>query len=430
MKKIILAVAVAASMTTGVFAGEDFNLNSLSGSDLKAAAVPGVEVSAPASIELAGFNKSPNLAPGLDMTLKLTFASLNKRLAEMFAKVSAGPEAPAQLQVIDPLAPVLSRLGDLVVLTNVTVDYKGVDIEPTVQIRPYFEGNNRLALQFTKVEADVAFGPKAAGLPQLDKNEIMALVAEKLTTGVLDAMNKAFASNKVALKAENVIAFTYNKADWTLRAVISPDFVAPLLPGLIKNINLASFTFDDSGFALGVQTGVAINQLQGYNLALSDGLLTAFLLQYTSGSDFNLTPEGYEGGVKFRADGRMELAGKIYAREMFLKPNVYFVVTMLPKLTARNVMTVKIEKVEVEKAYGIGVPGFLNNWLQGTIISKVVDTVANDPKLKKAVKARKLSDDTLEFNLDKAAFLPSFAEGAVINNLRVKTGLLYLAFDL
>jgi len=429
MKKTILAVIAALLMQTGLVAGEDFSLGLIHG--LKTGKAQGLAVSAPMPVGPAGPEKSPDMAPALDMTLKLTFASLNKRLSEMFAKQFTGPAATAQLQVIDASSPVISRRGDQVVLTNLTVDYKGIKIEPTVLLKPFFEGNNRLALKFGKIELERQVGPKGLEMPKLDKNEIMALVADKLTTAMLASMDKAFAGNKVQLKAADVMAFSYDKLSWTLHAVISPDFVAPLLPGLIENINFTSFSFDDSGFALGVQTGVGIAQLKGYNLALSDGLITSFVRKYTDGTDFNLASEKkFAGGIKFKADGRMELAGKVYARDVFLKPNVYFIATMQPKLTAANIITLKIERIEVDKAYGIGVPGFLNDWLQNAIISRVVAAVATNPNLVQAVKARKLDNRTVEFSLDKAAFLPSFAEGAAINKLFINKGLMYLSFDL
>ena len=253
-----------------------------------------------------------------------------------------------------------------------------------------------------------------------------------MTTGMVEAMDSAFAANKVRLRAANVLNFAYDRKSWTMRAAITPNFVAPLLPGLISDVNLTAFSFDAGGFALSVKSGSAasIAQLPGYNLAMSDGLITKFILQYTKGSDFNLMPEGREGGVKFRGDARMEVAGKALVTSMPLKPNVYFKAEMLPALTRDNVITLRFEKVTVEKAYGIGIPGFVNNWLQGTIISSVIKTLLTNADLAKVVTARKLDDKTVELTLKNSAFLPSFAKGALIKNLKIGNGLMYLGFEL
>ena len=421
MKKLILAVIAAASLTTAVFA-EDFSLGSVSVSDMKASSIQAVPVPV-SQAELLGLEKSPNMpAAALDMTIKLPFSALSARIADL---------PSIKMQPIDPSAPILFRQGDHIAFSNVTVDYNGIEAEPTILIKPFFEGNNKLAIKVMKVEADIAFGPKAAGAP-LDKDGLMEMVMTNLTTGMLEAMDKAFAANKVPMRAKDVLNFSYDRKSWTLHAAVTPGFVAPLLPNLITNINLTAFSFDDSGFALSVKSGSAasIAELPGYNLAMSDGLLDNFILQFTKGTDFEFHPAGHEGGLKFRADGRIELAGKIYARDVFLKPNVYFKATILPTLTAANTIRVRVDRVDVDQAYGIGVPGFINNWIQGKVVSSVIATLTTNPALAKVMTARKLDDHTVELTLKNSAFLPSFAKGAVIQSLKIGNGLMYLGFEL
>lgn len=423
MKKMILAVIAAAGFSAAVHAG-DFNLDSTSLSDLKNSREYLRAVPVPVRPELPGMNKSPSMpAAALDMTIKLPFKSLGSRLSEL---------PGIKMAPLDAAAPILFRQGDHIAFSNVAVDYNGIEVEPTILIKPVFEGENKLAIKVMKVEAEIAFGPKAALGARLDKDGLMELVMTSLTKGMLESMDAAFAKNKVQLKAKDVLTFTYDRKSWNLHAEINPSFVAPLLPGLISNISLADFSFDDAGFALSVRSGSAdsIAKLPGYNLALSDGLLDSFIGQYTTGTDFEFHPKGHEGGLKFRADGRLELAGKIYARDVFLKPNVYFKATILPELTGPNTLKVKIERVDVDQAYGIGLPGFINNWLQGKMTSSVVDTLTKNPALAKVMTARKLDEKTVEIVLKNSAFMPSFAKGAVIRNLKVDKGLLYLGFDL
>ncbi|PIU17692.1 MAG: hypothetical protein COT18_12690, partial [Elusimicrobia bacterium CG08_land_8_20_14_0_20_59_10] len=113
-----------------------------------------------------------------------------------------------------------------------------------------------------------------------------------------------------------------------------------------------------------------------------------------------------------------------------LKPNVYFKATLHPIVTGDNTIWLRVERVDVEKAYGIGLPGFLNNWLQGTIISNVMKTVTTNEALKKVMTAKKLDDKTVELTLKNSAFLPSFAKGAAIKYMKLDKGLMYLGFEL
>lgn len=354
------------------------------------------------------------------MTIKLPFKTISAKIAEM---------QMAKIKAIDPKAPILFRQGDHIAFSNVAVGYNGFEVEPTILLKPYFEGNNKLAIKVMKIEADIAFGPRA----ELDKDGLMEMVMTKITTGMLESMDTAFAANKVALRAKDVLTFAYDRKSWTIHASVAPTFIAPLLPGLISNVSLTAFGFDDEGFALSVKTGsgASIANMPGYNLAMSDGLITNFLLKFTAGSDFTLIPGGkYDGGVKFRADGRMELAGKVHVVSMPLKPNVYFIVEMTPILTADNTLSLRFEKVTVEKAYGIGVPGFLNNWLQGTIIKNVVNVVTSNAELAKVMTSKQLDKKTVQLTLKNSAFLPSFANGAVIKKLKFGNGLMFLGFEL
>ena len=428
MKKMILAAIAAAALNTALLAG-DFDLSSLGVSDLKPAAsqetIRAVLVSGQQGA-LLGMTKSPNMpAPALDMTIKLPFKDINKRMTTI----------SDDMKVIDPSRPVLSRQGDHLIFTNMTVMYKGIECEPPIQLKPVFEGNNRLGIRFLKVDVDIAFGApknKGTGMDQLNKDDVMAFLTQTLTGSMTQSMDEAFRGNKVALRAKDIVSFTYDKSAWNLHAFITPGFVAPLLPGLISNVSLTSFSFDDTGFALSVRSGsaAAIAQLPGYNLALSDGLLDNFIGQFTKGSDFESHPKGHEGGLKFRADGRLEMAGKFYARDVTLKPNVFFKATILPTLTGPNTIKIVVERVDVDKAFGIGIPGFINNWIQGKVIRSVVETLLTNQELAKVMTARKLDDKTVELKLKNSAFLPSFAAGAVIKNMKIGNGLMYLGFRL
>ncbi len=412
----ILAASFAFSAAVPAFAGgpalETVSLDNLEGLT-EELAVPEARLAA---------DRSPNQpAPVLDLSLKLPFRALTALIVDL---------KDAQITALDPSLPVLQKDGDKVAFRNVLINYNGIEAEPNILLQPVFEGPNRISIKVAKVAMDISFGPKAMGMTEMDKNAVMEMIMTKVTDGVITAMDAAFAKNKVALRAADVLTFSYDRLAWKLTASVDPKFVAPLMPGLITDINLTAFSFDEEGFALGAHSGVGAAQLRDHNLTISDGLVTNFIAKNIKDGDFELLPKGHDGGVKFKADGRLELAGKFYARDVFLKPNVYFTARVLPTLTAPNTIRVKIERVNVDQAYGIGLPGFINNWLQNKIISGVIEALTTNPELAKVMKARKLADDTVEIKLADAAFLPSFAKGAVIKKLTMGNGLLYLAFEL
>ncbi len=423
MKKFMLTFIAAAGLVSAAAAG-DFDLQAIKASDLQASGSGLQAAPVPVQPRLLDMARSPNMpAPVLDMTVKLPFRALSERVASL-------PQV--KMRAIDPSAPILFRQGDHIAFSNVSVNYNGMIVDPTILIKPFFEGRNRLAIKVMKVEADIEMGPRAPFAQPLDKDALMQMVMGSLTKGMLQSMDEAFAKNRVQLRASDVLSFIYDRKSWTLHAAVNPGFVAPLLPGLITDVSLSNFTFDDQGFALSVQTGSAesVAKVPGCNLAVSDGLLDNFVGQFAKNTDFQLHPAGHEGGLKFSADGSVELAGRIYARSVFLKPNVYFRARMIPQLVGPNTLKVRVERVDVDQAYGIGVPGFINNWIQGKVVSSVIATLTTNPALAKVMTARKLDDHTVQITLKNSAFLPSFANGAVIDNLKIGNGLMYLGFKL
>ncbi len=417
MKKMILSMVTFLHMASGVFAG-GFDLPSVLLSDLKDPDSAAASVPLPGA-PLADLNKSSAMGPALDMSVKIPFSVLNKRMAGLKGAV----------KVIDQDKPVFSRRGDHIVFSNVTIDYHGVDIEPTVQLLPAFEGENRLAIRFSNAETIAAFADK--GLGGIDKNGLITSIVDGLTGSLTESMDEAFAANKVPLKAKDVLSFTYDRASWTLYAAITPDFVAPLVPGLINDVALTAFSFDDQGLILSVRSGsgAAISRAPGSNLALSDGLFTNFLRRACEGGDYDLAPSGRDGGIKFRADGRIEVALKVHMDSLPLKPDVYAAIEFAPELTAPNTIAVRFEKATVDKAYGVDIPGFINKMLQDRVIAGIVSGIMTNKELARTVSARKLDDTTVELKLKNSAFLPSFANGVTVRSMKIERGLMYLGFE-
>ena len=420
-KRLMSALPFLFLAACGFAAGDGFGLNAVSYSSIKqdkSNATPAIP--APSGMVKT---KAPNIAaPILDMSLKLPFAAINKRMADM----------GDMLKVNDASAPAFSKEGDHIIFQNVTINYNGIKVLPVIRFKPSFEGDNKLALKILKIDLDLAFGPSKSAMPQLNKDDVMAYAVNMITTMVNDQVNAAFAANKVALKAGDVLSFSYDKTGWVLHTYVSPNFVAPLLPGLLTNLYLTAFNFDDKGFMLSVHsgTGIAIAQVPGCNLVLSDGLFTNFISQFMSGPDMTLKPQGHDGGVKFRADGKVELAGMVHVTTIIGKPNAYFTATVTPALPAPNTIRLTFDKIEVNQAYGIGIPGFVNGWLQKKIIAGTMDTILTNTDLAKVMTATKIDDKTVQLTLKNSAILPSFANGAAISSMHIGQGLMYLALSL
>jgi len=414
MKNIILKIIVILISSTSYGAG-NFNLHRISAEDLK---LQNIKIS-PFPAYNSSFEKSPVLAPAFDLTLKLPFKDIGDRLK--------GIEG---IEILDKTKPILAKENDYITFSNIRINVNGIEAEPTFCIRPSFEGRNKISIKFVGIYFDIILGHKSFPIPVMDKNEVMNFVIEKVTDALLKNMNAAFSANKVPLKAEDMIAFNYDKFSWILRADISPKFIAPLMPGLLDNINLTDFSFDDEGFAMSVDSNASsIMELPGYNLAISDGLITNFIERYTKNSDFDLTPPGNDGGIKFRSDGGVELAGKAQIKSLPFRPNVYFTAEITPILTAPNTIRLRFEKINIRKLYGIALLGSVANLLQNQIISSAVDNITNNAELARVMSIKKINDKTLELKLENKAFLPSFARGVLIKDLLVKRGLMYLDFE-
>ncbi len=416
MRKIILS-AVLILICQNLKAGNDFKAETLNASDILSAS--SIDMPSFSMETVASLDRSPNMAPALDLSLKLPFSELNKRLAAI---------DPAVLKPSSNL-PILYKKGDLIHFENVMIKYGGVDVEPSIALKPYFISKNKLAVKVAKIEADISFGPSKS-FNQIDKNSLMEKASTAIMQAVISAMDEALAKNKVSLKAKDLISYSYDRTSWTLYFNINPNFISPLMPGLVSSLNLNAFGFDEGGFYLKAgfnSESIAVNP--SFNLAVSDGLITAFVKKYSEGSAVDISPAGYDGGFKFREDGMVELAAKAKVDSLPFNPNVYFKAYFKLSMPYENAIRVRIEKVEVDKVYGSSIIAGIANWFEKKITSSAVETIVSNPQLNKALKARKIDDKTIELNFSNSAFLPSFAAGVKIKAVSVQKGICYLSFE-
>lgn len=238
MKNIFLNL-IAASILAAPAAAGGFDLNSFSADDVRAAAIA---VPAPAALP------AEDEMIGLDASIRIPFKAIQKQL-----------ERVQTVTILDQSAPVLSKAGDFLKVSNIRVDVNGITAIPTLTLKPYFEGKDKLALRIQRIQLHAEMmpdkGPAAAQQPQLTQEDIMEQVMAALTKGVMKALNERLAAQGKTFKAEDVLTLKYDKAAWTLRAAISPKLVQSYLPqGLIGDIHLTGFSFNETCIAVKVGT--------------------------------------------------------------------------------------------------------------------------------------------------------------------------------
>ncbi len=179
---------------------------------------------------------------GVDMSMRIPFKTLKKAVG---------------LPLIDPSAPVFSKAGDFLKISNFRMDAGGIIVEPTLTLKPYMEGLDKLAIriQCVQLHASMEPGVKSARGPAVNQEDIMQQVMEVMIKGIYAANNAMLIAKHIPLKAEDVLRLEYDKASWTLRAAVSSAALHELiLAGMVGDIHLTGFTFSDTGIALKMQT--------------------------------------------------------------------------------------------------------------------------------------------------------------------------------
>lgn len=244
MKKIIFKIiALAAVLSCGGNAiASNFDLSSLSVADIKASQ---------ASIKVPAAPRPPaDELIGIDMNVRLPFKTLKNAVAQVAA-------SEKRLAIIDKDAPVVFKAGELLKISNIRVDANGIIVVPTLTLRPYLEGRDKLAIRIQRVQLHASMQPslKSAPMPAVNQEEVMAQVMDVMIKGVYAAVNERLKAKQIPLRAEEVITMKYNKADWTLRATVSSKILSHFVPaGLMGELHLTGFAFSDAGLTLKIQT--------------------------------------------------------------------------------------------------------------------------------------------------------------------------------
>jgi len=254
LKKIITAnMMLAAALSLGRPASaSDFDLSSISASDLRAAEYKAAPVAKP----LPPVKAADDMV-GMDASVRVPYKAMLKAVVQITA-------TDKTIAVIDPAAPLLVRSGEFLKLKNLRFDVGGIMMEPVVTLKPYFDGADRLAIRIQKVNLHASMSPTPGasgqsvqvGIPNNEpdtftQEQMMSDVSDVITKAVLAALDEQIAKEKRPFKAKDVLTFKYDKAAWTLRATLSTKFLKYYLPeDLVGDIHMTGFSFNDKGLVL------------------------------------------------------------------------------------------------------------------------------------------------------------------------------------
>jgi hypothetical protein len=238
--KIIALAAVLGC--AGKAAASDFGLEGFGAADVRSSMA---DIKAPAAPQA----EADDLI-GVDMAVRIPFKTLKKAVTMMAA-------SEKRLTIVDAAAPVVTRAGELMKIFNLRVDVGGIIVEPTLTLKPYLEGRDRLAIRVQRVQLHASMQPdvKAAPAAQFDQETMMAQVMDVMIKGVYSSLNETLKAKHLNMKAEQIITLNYDKTAWTLHAKVSSQVLYQFIPaGLVGDIHLTGFALTDTGITMKIAT--------------------------------------------------------------------------------------------------------------------------------------------------------------------------------
>jgi len=240
MKNITLKlIALAALLSCGGNAiAQDFDLSSLNVADIKASQ---------ASIKVPAPRLETDELIGMDVNIRIPFKMLKNSVEKMAA-------SEKRLSIIDASAPVIFKSGEFLRVSNIKIDQGGIIIIPTLTLKPFFEGRDKLAIRIQKIQLHASMEPSVkSAAPAMTEEQVMTQVMDVLIKGVYSALDEKLKGKN--LKAQDVLKLSYDKASWTLHAALSPKALREFIPaGLMGDLHLTGFAFNETGLTLKIQT--------------------------------------------------------------------------------------------------------------------------------------------------------------------------------
>lgn len=244
MKNITLKlIALAAILACGTKAmASDFGLEALHASDIRVSQTD-FRVPAPAPV-------GDDDMIGVSLAIRVPFKVVKRGFVLM-------SEANKDLTIVDANAPVMSKSGEFLKVGNIQMDVNGIVVRPTVTLKPYMEGRDKLAIRVQRVQLHAVMEPDVKAVaPAMDQEEIMAQVMDSLIKSIHAAIDAQLKPEHGQYAAKEMLRMNYDKATWTLHMDFSYKVMNQLIPsGLVGEMHLAAFSFDAGALNLSVQTG-------------------------------------------------------------------------------------------------------------------------------------------------------------------------------
>ncbi|MDO8806390.1 MAG: hypothetical protein Q7R35_18420 [Elusimicrobiota bacterium] len=243
MKKITLKILALAAVLScgGKAAASEFNLQLLNVADMRAGQA---DFRAPAP------RLEADELMGMDMNIRVPFKMIKNSVAQMTA-------TEKRLTIIDMTAPVVFRSGEFLKISNIRVDANGIIVIPTLTLKPYLEGRDKLAIRIQRVQLHASMEPsvKAAPAAAISDEQLMVQVMDVMIKGIYSALDAKLKAKNLPLKAQDVVKLNYDKTAWTLHAAISSKIISQFIPaGLVGELHLTGFSLSDTGISLKIQT--------------------------------------------------------------------------------------------------------------------------------------------------------------------------------
>ena len=248
MKKLTFLVAIAALLGGGTASAQQFDLSELDAGGVRAAQYDFRAPAPLADVSDKAAQTGSDLI-GLDVNIRVPYKVMKNAVSAMAA-------TERRLTIIDRNAAVVFKYGEFLRISNLKIDQGGIIIIPTLTLKPYFNGTDKLAVRVQRIQLHASMEPSVKSAPpQIDQEQIMVQVMDVMIKGVYSALDAKLKAKNIPLKAQDVVALRYDKAAWTLHAQVSSRILREFVPaGLIGDLHLTGFSFSDSGLAIKLQT--------------------------------------------------------------------------------------------------------------------------------------------------------------------------------
>ncbi|MHB0995702.1 MAG: hypothetical protein ACYC2I_04955 [Elusimicrobiales bacterium] len=240
MKKFTLNLIALALMAGNAAA---FDLSGVSADEIRAVQA---DLRAPA----ASRPQAEDDLIGMDINIRVPYKTIKTGVEKMAA-------SDRRLTIIDKNAPVAFKYGEFLRVSNIKIDQGGIIVLPTLTLKPYLEGTDKLAIKIQRIQLHASMEPSVKAMPTgaISEEQVMTQVMDVMIAGVYSAVNDFLKQKQIPLKPQDVVKMSYDKTAWILRAQVSSKVMHQFIPGgLMGDLHLTGFSFSDSGLALKIQT--------------------------------------------------------------------------------------------------------------------------------------------------------------------------------